>query len=127
MSNVLTMTAGAVEAVATVYNGVEESARIVGSSLSTNSERIIEHKYGPSAANLASDTFETVGNVYTITQNTKVLQPKNLVKSVAKNTGKGIVQDFKPTTSTQSSLPPAPPPPPPPSSSSSPPPPNSVS
>lgn len=96
MSGFLTVTAGAVEAVATIYNGVEESAKIVGSSISTNSEKIIEHKYGTSARDLVADTFSTVGNVYTISQNTKILQPKNMVKSAAKNTGKGIIGHFKP-------------------------------
>lgn len=59
-----------------------------------NSGKIIEHKYGPDAAGLATDTFETIGNVYTVSKNTKIFKPKNILKTTVKNTGKGILQEI---------------------------------
>lgn len=117
MTNILNFTAGAVEAVATLFEGMEESVKIVGSSLGESSGRIIEHKYGPEAAGVATDTFETIGNVYTISKHTKILQPKGILKSAVKNTGKGILLEATAagncaeTVDVDSQRPPPPPPP----------------
>lgn len=94
MNNVMNFTAGAVTAVATVFEGIEESVKTIGTSIGENSGKIIEHKYGPEAASVATDTFETIGNVYTISKHTKLLQPKGMLKTAAKNTGKGILQEI---------------------------------
>ena len=45
VSGVLTVAAGAVEAFATVYGGLETSASILGRNLKDNSVKIVEHKY----------------------------------------------------------------------------------
>nr|CAH7720544.1 unnamed protein product [Callosobruchus chinensis] len=91
VKSVLTVAAGAVEAFSTVYRGLETSASILGSSLKENTVKIVEHKYGQPASVLTGDTFNTVGNVYAIHQNTKVITPKGLVKGAAKGTGKAMV------------------------------------
>lgn len=96
MADALTVAAGAVEAFGTVYSGLEESASILGRSLSSNSVKVIEHKYGPSAGNLASNTFETAGNVFSLSQNVKLMTPKGLAKKTAKSAGKALVEDFQP-------------------------------
>ncbi|XP_059620661.1 protein spartin [Phlebotomus argentipes] len=96
VSDALTVAAGAVEAFSTVYLGLEESASILGRSLSSNSVKVIEHKYGPSAANLASSTFETAGNMFALSQNVKLMTPKGLAKKTAKSAGKALVEDFQP-------------------------------
>lgn len=97
VNSVMNFTAGAVTAVATVFEGIEESVKVIGTSIGENSGKIIEHKYGPQAAGVATDTFETIGNVYTISKNTKILKPKNILKSTMKNTGKGILQEISTT------------------------------
>lgn len=85
MTDAFVIAAGAVEGIGTVYSGLEQSASLLGNSLSTNSVRVIKHKYGPSAGNLASVTFDTVGNVINISHNVNMLNPKSLVKKTAKN------------------------------------------
>lgn len=45
MEGAMTIAAGAVEGVSTVFDGLETSAKILGSSLSENSVKIIEHKW----------------------------------------------------------------------------------
>lgn len=96
MGGVLTVAAGAVEGFGTVYNGLEQSAGILGKNLSQNSVKIIEHKYGPSAGALATDTFDTVGNMINLSQNIRVMTPRGLAKKTFKGTGKAIITDFKP-------------------------------
>lgn len=91
-------------AVATVFEGIEESVKVIGSSIGQNSEKIIEHKYGPQAASVASDTFETIGNVYTISKNGHILKPKGIIKSTVKNAGKGIILGGAVATSSQENL-----------------------
>lgn len=93
VNSVMHFTAGAVTAVATVFEGIEESVKVIGTSIGENSGKIIEHRYGPEAAGVATDTFDTIGNCYTISQNTKILKPKNMLKSTVKNTGKGILHE----------------------------------
>lgn len=89
---------------ATVFEGIEESVKVIGSSIGQNSEKIIEHKYGPEAASVASDTFETIGNVYTISKNGHILKPKSIIKSTVKNAGKGILLGSAVATSSQENL-----------------------
>lgn len=85
MTGVFTIAAGAVEGIGTVYSGLEQSASLLGTSLSNNTVRVIEHKYGASAGELALGTFDTVGNVINISHNVGMLHPKSLVKKTAKN------------------------------------------
>ncbi|XP_037730389.1 protein spartin isoform X2 [Drosophila subpulchrella] len=95
MEGALTIAAGAVEGVSTVFDGLEASAKILGCSLSQNSVKIIEHKYGQPAGNLASGTFDTVGNVFVVSQNVNYITPKGIAKKMVKRTGEAVVSDYK--------------------------------
>ncbi|KAK9871343.1 hypothetical protein WA026_011609 [Henosepilachna vigintioctopunctata] len=68
MNGILTVAAGAVEGFSTIYRGLETSAVILGENLKTNSVKIVEHKYGTMAGEVAGDTLGTVGHMYTIGQ-----------------------------------------------------------
>ncbi|KAF5299477.1 hypothetical protein FQR65_LT01058 [Abscondita terminalis] len=95
MNNIFTVAAGAVEGFSNIYLGLETSASILGNSLSNNTVSIVQHKYGDTAAHIASNTFNTVGNVITIGHNTKYFTPKGIAKTTAKQAGKAVVEDFK--------------------------------
>nr|XP_017010024.2 protein spartin [Drosophila takahashii] len=95
MEGAMTIAAGAVEGVSTVFDGLETSAKILGCSLSQNSVKIIEHKYGQPAGNLASGTFDTVGNVFVVSQNVNYITPKGIAKKMVKRTGEAVVSDYK--------------------------------
>ncbi|KAH8343967.1 hypothetical protein KR084_002755, partial [Drosophila pseudotakahashii] len=95
MEGAMTIAAGAVEGVSTVFDGLETSAKILGGSLSQNSVKIIEHKYGQPAGNLASGTFDTVGNVFVVSQNVNYITPKGIAKKMVKRTGEAVVSDYK--------------------------------
>jgi spartin len=91
MKGVMTVAAGAVEGFSTVYCGLENSALILGKSLKENTVKVVQHKYGQPAGEFAGDTLNTVGNVYHISQNAKVVQPKHFAKRTAKEAGKALV------------------------------------
>ncbi|KRF83077.1 protein spartin isoform X2 [Drosophila virilis] len=95
MEGAMTIAAGAVEGFSTVFDGLETSAKILGNSLSENSVKIIEHKYGASAGNLACGTFDTVGNAFIISQNVNYITPKGLAKKLVKKTGEAVIVDYK--------------------------------
>lgn len=98
MTDGLKIASGAVEGFSTIYSGLESSASILGRNLSGNTVKVVEHKYGSSAGLMASDTLDTVGNLINVNRNFSYMTPRGLVKSTAKNTGKGILftDDFKP-------------------------------
>ncbi|XP_044762001.1 protein spartin [Coccinella septempunctata] len=106
MSKVLTVAASAVEGFSTIYNGLETSAGILGESLKNNSVKIIAHKYGTMASEVAEDTMNTAGNVYKISQHATMITPRGFVKKAAKGAGKGIVCELgsKPSTSEEKTL-----------------------
>lgn len=91
MTGALTIAAGAIEGFSTVYRGLETSAGILGDSLKNNTVKVIEHKYGTTAAEVSGDTFSTVANVYTIGKNANFITPKGFIKKTAKGAGKGLV------------------------------------
>lgn len=52
-------------------------------------------RYGEPAGEVASGTFNTVGNVISIRSNAKVFTAKGLAKRTAKATGTAMVEDFR--------------------------------
>ncbi len=98
MTDALKITAGAVEGFGTVYSGLETSATILGTHLSSNTVKIVEHKYGTNIAKVTENSLDTVGNLININKNFGVVTPKGFFKSAGKNAGKGILHDLKPKT-----------------------------
>ncbi|XP_037892256.1 protein spartin [Glossina fuscipes] len=96
MEGVLTVAAGAVEGFSTIVDGLEKSAAILGNNISENSVKIIEHKYGSSAGNLAAGTFDTLGNAFVVSRNANYMLPKGIAKKMVKNTGRAVVGEYKP-------------------------------
>lgn len=96
VNDILTICAGAVEGFGTVYNGLENSATILGKSLSGNTVKVFEHTYGPQVGEMAGSTFDTVGNVINVSRNVSLFTPKGLARKTAKGAGTGFVTEFLP-------------------------------
>lgn len=97
MSETLKIAGGTASAISTIYSGLETSAGILGKNLADNTVKVVQHKYGEPMGEVTSNTFDTVGNLYNVNRNFTIITPKGLVKSTAKNAGKGILQmDFQP-------------------------------
>lgn len=52
-------------------------------------------RYGHPAGEFAGDTLNTVGNVYHISKNAKIVQPKHLAKKTVKEAGKALIYEYK--------------------------------
>lgn len=89
----LTICAGAVEGFGTVYAGLEQSASILGVSLSNSTVQIVEHKYGNEAGLVVGSSLDTVGNVINVSHN---MNMKGIAKRTAKNVGKALVAGYRP-------------------------------
>lgn len=98
MTETLKIASGTADAISTIYGGLESSAAILGRNLADNTVKIVEHKYGEPMGAVSSNAFDTVGNLYNVNRNFKIMTPKGLVKSTAKSAGKGILQseEFRP-------------------------------
>ena len=91
----LDVTSGTVEGIATVYNGLETAAGLLGRSLSNNTVQIIQYKYGQPTGMLANDAMSTAGNAFYVYHNTKVLKPKGIAKAAVKGAGKAVIEDYR--------------------------------
>lgn len=56
-------------------------------------------RYGGSAGETANNMMDTVGNVWVISNNAKILTPKGLAKHTVKQTGKAMVLEKTEATS----------------------------
>ncbi|XP_040569881.1 spartin [Lepeophtheirus salmonis] len=81
---------GGLLAYGTVYNTLEESAKVLGSSLQTNSVKVVQSKYGTESADVFNDSMTAAGNAAMTYMNVQSLGVKGLVKKTAKETGKEI-------------------------------------
>ncbi|XP_076258328.1 spartin isoform X2 [Rhynchophorus ferrugineus] len=106
MKGILTVAAGAAEGFSTVYRGLETFAVILGNSLKNNTVKVVEHKYGSTAAQTTEVSLNVLGNAYATYQNTRILRPSRLAKTTAKEAvlagkdqtqGKGIVSQYSTT------------------------------
>ncbi|CAB4054403.1 SPG20 [Lepeophtheirus salmonis] len=82
----------------TVYNTLEESAKVLGSSLQTNSVKVVQSKYGTESADVFNDSMTAAGNAAMTYMNVQSLGVKGLVKKTAKETGKEIGEKCGPWT-----------------------------
>lgn len=98
MTETLKIASGAADGISTIYNGLESSAGILGKSLASSTVKVVEHKYGEPSAELATQTLDTVGNLYNLKRNFNIITPKGLVKSTAKGAGIGVLrsEQFRP-------------------------------
>ncbi|XP_049859597.1 protein spartin [Schistocerca gregaria] len=92
MEGVLEVAAGAVQGIGTVYEGLERSASILGSSLANSTVTIVKHRYGNSAGQVTGEALDAVGNVWLAGRDIRHLSPKGLAKTTAIGASKGVVE-----------------------------------
>merc|ERR1712223_1545179 len=84
---------GGLLAYGTVYDGLEKSSKILGSSLKKESVQVVEHQYGKEAAVVATDSMSAAGNAAMTYLNVQSLGAKGLAKKTAKNAGKTLAKN----------------------------------
>merc|ERR1711902_334646 len=82
MHNLIDAARGGLLAYGSVYSSLEDSAKVLGKSLKSNSVQVVQHKYG-------GDASEVYGEAMTYL-NIQSLGVKGLVKKTAKDTGKQL-------------------------------------
>merc|ERR1711974_116209 len=85
---------GGLVAYGTVYNGLEENAKVLGNNLKQNSVKVVQHKYGNQAGDEFGKACTAAGNAAMTYMNVQSLGAKGLVKKTAKNTGKNIAKNI---------------------------------
>lgn len=95
VEGVLEVAAGAVRGASTIYMSLETAAATLASSLTDNTVKVISHKYGDDAGNLADNTLYAVGQTAWAGHNIASLGVKGIAKRTAKDTGKALVTEYE--------------------------------
>jgi len=93
MRQIANVAYGGLLAYGTVYDGLEKSAKVLGSSLKKESVQVVEHQYGKEAGVVATDSMTAAGNAAMTYLNVQSLGAKGLAKKTAKNTGKTLAKN----------------------------------
>merc|ERR1719266_1402539 len=93
MRQIANVAYGGLLAYGTVYDGLEKSAKVLGSSLKKESVQVVEHQYGKEAGVVATDSMSAAGNAAMTYLNVQSLGAKGLAKKTAKNTGKTLAKN----------------------------------
>ncbi|XP_035215297.1 spartin-like isoform X2 [Stegodyphus dumicola] len=94
IDGVLTVAAGGLQGFSTVYNGLENAARTLAYSLSTETVKIVDHKYGSEAGEVVGNAIFSIGNLALTTHNVQSLGIKSVAKRTAKDAGKAVLKDY---------------------------------
>merc|ERR1712020_859095 len=81
---------GGLLAYGTIYASLEDSAKVLGTSVKSNSVQVVEHKYGGEAGEVFGEAATAAGNAAMTYMNIQSLGVKGLVKKTAKTTGKEL-------------------------------------
>ncbi|GFY38921.1 spartin [Trichonephila inaurata madagascariensis] len=94
IDGVLTVAAGGVQGFSTIYMGLENAARILASSLSSETVNIVGHRYGDEAGQVVGNAVFAIGNLALTTHNVHSLGVKSIAKRTAKDAGKAVLKDY---------------------------------
>lgn len=81
---------GGLLAYGTIYTSLEDSAKVLGNSVKSNSVQVVEHKYGGEAGEVFGEAATAAGNAAMTYMNIQSLGVKGLIKKTAKTTGKEL-------------------------------------
>jgi len=88
--NIVDAAKGGIVAYATVFEGLENSAKVLGNSIKTESVSVVKHQYGEEAGNVYGDSMSSAGNAAMTYMNIQSLGVKGFLKKTAKRTGKNL-------------------------------------
>merc|ERR1712165_358157 len=81
---------GGLLAYGTIYASLEDSAKVLGTAVKSNSVQVVEHKYGGEAGEVFGEAATAAGNAAMTYMNIQSLGVKGLIKKTAKTTGKEL-------------------------------------
>ena len=90
MHNLIDAARGGLLAYGSVYSSLEDSAKVLGKSVKSNSVQVVQHKYGGEASEVYGEAMTAAGDAAMTYLNIQSLGVKGLVKKTAKDTGKQL-------------------------------------
>ena len=90
MYNLMDAARGGLLAYGTVYSSLEESAKVLGTSMKDETVQVVQKKYGDEASGVYSEAMTAAGNAAMTYMNIQSCGAKGLVKKTAKDTGKQL-------------------------------------
>merc|ERR1719220_449675 len=91
--NIVDAARGGIYAYATIYEGLEKSAKQIGNSLKNESVAVVKHQYGSEAGDTYEESMSAAGNAAMTYMNIQSLGVKGLLKKTAKSTGKNVAKN----------------------------------
>jgi spartin len=90
MYNLVDAARGGLLAYGTVYESLEQSGKVLGSSVKANTVTVVEKKYGNEASQVYGEALTAAGDAAMTYMNIQSLGIKGLAKKTAKDTGKQL-------------------------------------
>ncbi|XP_037570234.1 spartin-like [Dermacentor silvarum] len=94
MQSAITIAKGGLQGLSTVYVGLGNAAKILATSLASETVEVIGHKYGTDAAQAVDSAMNSVTNVTMTTTAVHGLGLKRIAEHTAKETGKAILEEY---------------------------------
>ena len=91
--NIVDAARGGIYAYATIYEGLEKSAKQIGNSLKNESVAVVKHQYGSEAGHTYEESMSAAGNAAMTYMNIQSLGVKGFLKKTAKSTGKNVAKN----------------------------------
>jgi len=88
--NIVDAARGGIYAYATIYDGLEKSAKTIGQSLKAETVDVVKHQYGEEAGHVYHESMSAAGNAAMTYMNIQSLGVKGFLKKTAKTTGKNV-------------------------------------
>merc|ERR1711976_1020051 len=90
MHNLVDAARGGLYAYATIHQGLESSAKVLGTSVKDNSVNVVQHRYGNEAGDVFEDSMTAAGNAAMTYMNIQSSGVKGILKKTGKETGKAV-------------------------------------
>ncbi|KAG8190341.1 hypothetical protein JTE90_014445 [Oedothorax gibbosus] len=94
VDGVVCVAAGSVQGFSTIYMGLENAAKVLASSLSSETVNIVGHKYGSEVGEVVGTALSSIGNLALTTHNVQSMGVKAVAKRTAKDAGKEVLKDY---------------------------------
>ncbi|XP_076046807.1 spartin isoform X2 [Oratosquilla oratoria] len=94
VEGVMEVAAGAVKGASVVYMSLENAAAMLARNITDNTVKVVSHKYGDEAGQLADNTLYAIGQTAMTGHNVASLGVKGIAKKTAKDTGKALVYRY---------------------------------
>ncbi|XP_003741854.1 spartin [Galendromus occidentalis] len=99
LNDALLIAGGGLTGFGKVFMGLENAAKVLAQSITTNTVTLVHHKYGGDAGEAVGDALYSVGNLALTANNVTNLGVRGIAKRTAKDAGKAVLEEYVTKTS----------------------------